>query len=114
MGIKTYRILQYADDSTLMLADPESIMFALKDITNFCRTSGMKLNTCIEKTEGICFGGSRENPEYYKGIKFTNGPVICLGINIGHNKEGCFNENWLEKIKKLENSLHVWKSHELT
>ena len=67
-----------------MLSDPESIMFPLNDNTNFCRTSGMKFN--IEKTEGIWLGGSRENPEYYQGIKFTNGPVRCLGIYIGHDK----------------------------
>ena len=109
---KTYTISQYADDSTLMLSDLESIMYALNDIENFCRTSGMKLN--IDKTEGIWLGAFKENPEYYQGIKFTNGPVRCLGIYIGHDKEGCFNENWLKKINRLENSLHVWKSRKLT
>ncbi len=37
-----------------------------------------------------------------------------LGIFIGHDTKGCYNENWLIKINKMKNCLHVWKSRKLS
>ena len=39
---------------------------------------------------------------------------IYIGIYIGHDKEACYNENWLCKIQKLKNCMHVWKSRKLS
>jgi len=107
-----HKLSQYADDSTLLLKTDVSLMFALHCINNFCKHSGMKLN--MNKTEGIWLGGYKSNPEFFEGINFTCNPVRCLGIYIGHDSEGCHRENWMSKINKLKNCLHIWKSRKLT
>jgi hypothetical protein len=107
-----HKLSQYADDTTLTLSDMLSIPHAIQCINTFCQYSGMKLN--VEKTEGIWLGSYKNNPQMYMGIKFTKSPVRCLGLYLGHDKEGCYNENWLLKINRMQNSLHVWKSRKLT
>ena len=72
----------------------------------------MRIN--IEKTEGTWLGPYKDYPEHFEGIFFSKRPIRCLGIYIGHDKEGCYRENWLRKINKLQNCLHVWKSRKLT
>ena len=107
-----HKLSQYADDTTLTLSDMMSVPYAIKCINTFCQYSGMKLN--VEKTEGIWLGPYKSNPELYEGITFTKAAVRCLGLYLGHDKEGCYRENWLSKINRMENSLHVWKSRKLT
>ena len=107
------RILaQYADDSTLTLSDINSIGVAMTTTDEYCKVSGMKLN--ISKTVGIWLGPLKGNPPLYQGIHFTTKPVRILGLYLGHDKEKCDCENWMNKINKLKNCIHVWKSRKLT
>jgi len=107
-----HKISQYADDSTLLISNDVSIVFALQCINKFCIYSGMKLN--VNKTEGIWLGPYRHNAEVFEGITFTRNPVRCLGLYIGHDKEGCYRENWMSKINKIKNCMHIWKTRKLT
>jgi len=111
-GNNTHKVSQYADDSTLLLSNDVALVFALQCVDRFCAVSGMKLN--IDKTEGIWMGPYKTNPSWFQGIRFTQNPVRCLGIYIGHDVEACYRENWISKINKLKNSLHIWKSRKLT
>jgi hypothetical protein len=49
-----FKILQYADDTTAVLKDEQSVKAFLKEIDEFSKISGLKLNTT--KTEAIWFG----------------------------------------------------------
>jgi len=112
IGTKERKLAQYADDSTLTLTSIESIGAAMYTINKYCKVSGMKLNT--HKTEGIWLGPFKNNPTFFQGIKFTTDPVRILGLYIGHDAEICYNENWVKKINKVKNSIHVWKSRKLS
>jgi len=107
-----HKLSQYADDTTLLLANVDSIKVCLNVINRFCDVSGLKIN--LSKTEGIWVGPFKQNPNIFEGIHFTCKAIRCLGIYIGHDKEECYTGNWLNKISKLKNSLHVWKSRKLT
>ena len=107
-----FKVSQYADDTTLLLSNVESIDYALLDINSFCNLSGMKMN--IEKTEGLWLGTLKTLPNVYNGIDFSKKIIKCLGIYFGHDKIECQKLNWESKLKKAENSLHVWKSRKLT
>ncbi len=74
--------------------------------------SGLRIN--MSKTEGIWLGSLKNYPNMYGGINFTNSCVKCLGIYIGHDKVKCYENNWMSKINKLKNAIHVWKSRKLT
>lgn len=42
-------------------------------------------------------------------ISVTNNAVRCLCIFIGHNKEQCYNFNWLKIYEDMEKLFESWK-----
>ncbi len=102
----------YADDTTLLLNDFESLDEAINTVNKFSEVAGPILNK--EKTEGILLGTLKNTVLAHNGIKFTNDAVRALGIYIGHDKEKCYEKNWTEKIEKMKLVLEKWKSRSLT
>jgi hypothetical protein len=106
------KISQYADDTYMLLSDIESIKETLNMINEFSRIAGPKLN--MKKTEGIWLGAYKQFPKNVYGISFTNEPVRCLGIYVGHNKDKCYEKNWIDKMEKMEKILNIWKRRQLS
>ena len=104
--------LMYADDTTLLLSDFESLATAIQEVNNFSQVAGMKLN--IDKTEGILLGPLKDSVDEYNDIHFTNESVRCLGIHIGHNKFSNIEKNWNNKLDKIKMVFERWKSRNLT
>ena len=50
----------------------------------------------------------------YSGIKFSENCVKCLGIYIGGPPHLNLESNWLSKVKKIQASLEVWKTRNLS
>ncbi len=104
--------LMYADDTTLLLSDFESMKHALNTVNEFCTAAGMKLN--VEKTEGILLGPLKNTMTSFKGVKFTNEAIRCLGIYLGHDKNECYEFNWQNKLDKIRKVFERWKHRNLT
>ncbi len=102
----------YADDTTLMLANLESLDQAISTVKNFSEVAGPRLN--VDKTEGILLGPLKNRLQNYKGINFTNDAVRCLGIYMGHNHAECHRKNWTEKLDKIKVVFEKWKHRKLT
>ena len=102
----------YADDTTLILADLDSVKLALDSIQIFSTFSGLKLN--LDKCEGIGLGQYKGYIGEYANIKFSDEPVKCIGLYIGHNKIKCYELNWDSKIRKMEREINHWKMRKLT
>ena len=68
----------------------------------------------MQKSEGIWLGSLKGYPDIFEGIKFTCKAIRILGVYVGHDKEQCHEENWLNKINRIKNSIHVWKRRKLT
>ncbi len=112
IGQNEYKLSQYADDSNLFLRDVKSIDKSINLINKFTKVSGLKLN--LNKTDGIWLGNYKDHPPDYNRIRFTNQPIRCLGIYVGHNKVLCDDYNWKPRIEKLRKLLNSWKERELT
>ena len=97
------KILQYADDLILTLANEESLVIFLK-------IGGPALN--INKFEIIGTGQYKTLNEV-GNIKTTNN-ANCLGIYVGHNKTVCNQKKWYDKIEKLQSTLTTWSKRNLT
>jgi exonuclease III len=106
------KLTQYADDTTLLLSEVESIQHALQCIEEFSEYAGTKLN--MAKCKGIWLGPLKNSANEYCNITFTNDAVKCLGVYVGHNKEECYNKNFIDKCNSLEKILNVWKKRYLT
>ncbi len=102
----------YADDTTLLLSDLNSLEKAIDTVENFSKVAGPKLN--VDKTDGILLGPLKRTLAEHKGIKFTNNSVKCLGIYMGHNAAENHQKNWQEKIDKIKMIIERWKYRNLT
>ena len=102
----------YADDTTLLLSDLNSLDAAIDTVNQFSNVAGPKLN--LEKSEGVLLGPLKNTMDKYKNIKFTNDAIRVLGIYIGHDKEKCHEKNWNEKINKIRLIFERWKYRNLT
>ena len=50
------------------------------------------------KCYGIWLGSLGNNPKIFAGIKFSDGPIKCLGIYIGKDRNMCKHKNWDLKV----------------
>ncbi len=112
VGNNEYKISQYADDSYLFLSDILSIEESIKTINTFTILAGPKLN--VKKTEGIWLGANKQLPKSVHGIVFTDRPLKCLGLYVGHDKDECYKKNWIDKLNKIEKTLDIWKRRQLS
>lgn len=106
--IKEIKICQYADDGHLFLYNQKSLDNAINTINRFSKVAGPKLN--IEKCEKLLLNDTKnreQNTYYQKNAK-------CLGVMVGKDKMINEEKNWTEKLEKMKNCLHVWKTRNLT
>jgi len=73
IGKEETKLLQYADDTTAMLADTNSARVLFQVLDLFKDISGLKINST--KTEGMWIGASKENKAKPLGIKWPNEPI---------------------------------------
>ena len=106
------KMIQHADDATLILRNENSLKTALTCIKNFGYISGLTLN--INKTECILLGNLKDMYNELHGVKINNDCTKVLGIYLGHNTEKCIEKNWGNKIKELERLFESWKKRKLT
>ena len=115
-GIRVFdevsHLIQYADDTTLTLADEQSITNAMKLLNEYSKISGLNLN--LHKCAGIWLGSCKYNPDIYSGIRFTNHTIKCLGIYIGTDYKACEDLNWGKKLKGIEDLTLQWRKRKLT
>ena len=107
-----FKLTQYADDTTLLLSDLDSIEKAINVISVFSKVSGLNLN--IAKCEGLWLGAADKNVQTFSGIHFVNEPIKCLGIYIGGCTKKRENLNWEKKLEKFDKLLERWKERKLT
>ena len=105
------KILQYCDDTTLLLSSTEELNVALEIIEDFYKISGLKLNR--QKSIGIGLGSSKDiigNPGNITW-KEKGDPIKILGIYFSSEKEASdLDINWVPKIERvLELSGRLYK-----
>ena len=110
--ITEIKTIQHADDLTLSLKNEDSLRKSLDEIQSFCNVTGTKVN--ITKTKCILLGGLKDRHNNLFGIDVTNHAIKCLGVYIGHDKNDCYNMNWVKSINDMEKLFESWKKRKLT
>ena len=106
------KLCQLADDTTLFLADIQSLQIALNILFMFYKSSGLKLN--YSKTEILNLGhqyGNKENPFNLKWVKER---VYALGTWFYKDMDTCVNINYESRFSSFKSILKTWRVRHLT
>ena len=110
-----FKILQYADDATLILKGERDLELALKDIEDFYFVSGLKLNR--KKSHGLWIGADAQSPKTPGDITWVKeGQCIkILGIYFNASEEASLIDlNWKNKIDKVQNIIARWQRRNIS
>lgn len=107
------KILQFADDSTLVVENEKSLLEALKVIQDFKQVSGLELN--LHKTQGVNIGEVCLGSEAAHTIKWAN-TIKILGINflVSDGKEKDWELNFEPALKKMRQVCAKWQMRHLS
>ena len=101
------KLLQFAYDTTAILADLNSAQALLKLLNDFEKVSGLKLN--VMKTEAMWIGSLQNHEDEALGFKWKT-CVKCLGIFITYDVKILVEKNFKQRLKKIANLINLWKS----
>ena len=106
------KLLQYADDTTLLLSDDASIDEAFTTFELYECVSGAKIN--IGKCKGLWCGAFKERTDRLHGFDWYNAfiPEKILGLFFGN--VDCTRLNWESKIEKINSIIAAWRHRELS
>ena len=112
IGSEETKILQYADDTTAILADTSSATALFRLLDDFKIVSGLKIN--CSKTEAMWIGSSRNCKAQPFGIKWPNEPIKALGIYYTYDEKLLLEKNFIERLDSLKNLTRIWSSRGLS
>ena len=106
------KISQFADDTTIITNNTDSLKSHLQTIEWFGTVSGLKLNK--KKTKAMWLGTMKHSNSNILEFKSTKNPIKVLGTFLSYNQNKNIEENFLNRIRKLKTKLHLWLSRDLT
>ena len=106
------KLLQYADNTTAVLADENSASAFLSLLESFKHISGLKIN-CTQ-TEAMWIGSSRNNNSKPFGLKWPSEPIKALGVFYTYNQRMLLEKNFIERLDSIKNPIRIWSSRGLS
>ena len=94
------KLLQYADDTTAVLADLESAQKLFQLLDKFKELSGLKVNS--SKTEGMWIGSLKNSESKPLRIKWPTEPIKALGVFFTCDHKLSHSKNFSEKIVDIK------------
>ena len=105
-----FKMLRYADDTTLILSGDKSILQCEKHIQLFEKASGAKIN--LEKSKRLWLGSYKGRADSPLGFDWENKSLKILGITYGTIDTE--KQNWEAKVSKFEKTLDRWRGRALS
>jgi hypothetical protein len=116
LGNNCYKILQFADDTALIIKNVESLERSLKVLDMFYKVSGLRLNkakTIVTKL------GKKNNTVISEALvnlnlKLCEESFKYLGIWFDMDSNIMEYKNYRHRIEKIENLLKIWRQRDLS
>jgi hypothetical protein len=108
-NINFMKMLQSADDSTLILKSKCDLIAALNDVENFASVSGLQPNR--QKSHGMWIGSCKNCADKPCDINWTpnGGTIKILGIYFSATTEASLIElNWRDKVEQIKKIIKTW------
>ena len=92
---------QFADDTTLISKDTNSLQFSLQIIGSFGSISGLGLNK--KKTKAMWIGSSKHEKTKILDLHSIKDPIKIHGAHLSYNADKNNDANFFSKIRKMKN-----------
>ena len=112
IGQRESKLIQFADDTTVVLDCIGSAKYLFKLLTEFAEISGLKINK--DKTQGLWIGKDRCSEKNPFGISWPKKAIKVLGIYFSYNQDEEDSENFNPILKKLKATLNIWRQRNMT
>ena len=112
IGNEETKLLQFADDTTAVLADTDSAVKLFEILNSFEIISGLKIN--CSKTEGMWIGTLRNHKAKPFGIKWPDEPIKALGVYFTYNQKLLKEKNFIERLDSVRKLINIWSSRGLS
>jgi len=106
------KISQFADDSTLLNSNKNSVKRAINVLDNFGDLSGLSLNP--SKTKALWLGPWRFCKEKPFGFQWAEKPVRIIGSYVSYDVKQNEKLNFETKLQKMQGIFHIWNCRNLT
>ena len=100
IGTEETKLLQFADDTTAVLADTSSAARLFELLNKFEILSGLKIN--CSKTEGMWIGSKRHYKEKPFGVKWPDEPIKALGVYFTYDQKLLKEKNFIELLDSIK------------
>jgi exonuclease III len=105
------KLAQYADDANLFLRDRYDVKAAIDIIVSFSTFSGLHLNTA--KTKLLWIGSNKQCRDSVCGFE-SKEDLQILGVYFSGSHGSNIEENWLDRVKKLQQHIQTWSKRDLS
>ena len=109
---REFKILQYADDTTVFVSDFKSAENLFKLLNAFQKCSGLEINK--SKTEGMWLGANRNKTFKHFDIAWPFEPICALGVNFSYHNDVSHQKNFEQKLSSMKTLLNIWLPRKLT
>ena len=106
------KLSQFADDSTCLVGNTNSVKHLLQTLKDFAKISGLKINK--DKTEWMWIGSKRGADDQIEGLPIQKQRIKLLGVIISHNLKEMTEINLENKLTEMSNTFQLWKMRNLT
>ena len=111
-GNEEVKLTQYADDTTAILADVESVSNLFELLSLYEKCSGLKINQA--KSEMLWLGSMRHRSDAVCNLQISDDRVYALGVHFTYNTELSYKKNFFDKLGSLKKTLSVWSQRDLS
>lgn len=109
-GEELMKIFQYADDTTIVVENIESVKRVMEKTKLYCEGSGAKINE--GKTAYMKFGRAEVLTGVFKFMEVQE--MKILGAILAKNEKGAMDSLWEETVGGMERRLFFWRSRFLS
>ena len=106
------KLSQFADDTTLILSDIDSLKASLHCIDIFGEISGLKLNAT--KTKAMWIGSKKECKNKILNLTSIREPIQIFGTYISYDQQKTNGANFFSRIQKIKTKLNMWQTPDLS
>ena len=107
------KILQFADDTNILIENKESIPKVLKVLKFFHKISGLKIN--VDKTIAFQIGINQQNfAGRTYGLNWVNDNITLLGLTLVDDENENYTLNFYKRIQSIKSLTQIWSQRSLS